>query len=67
MAMTLEEIRQAGLEALRKRLGRAGTIRFLQQFQTGGGDYAAGRHAWVDRTTLADLRAMATPKRTKKK
>jgi hypothetical protein len=67
MAMTLDEIRKAGLEALRERLGPVGAVRFLQQFQTGNGDYAKGRHAWVDRTTLEELRAAARPKRTKKK
>ena len=70
MAMTLDEIRQAGLEALRKRLGRAGMIRFLQQFSTGAGDYASERHGWVDRTSLADLGALAKKgrgKRTKPK
>ena len=67
MAMTPEEIRQAGLDALRKRLGPTGTIRFLQQFQAGNGDYAKERHEWVDRTTLDDLRAAARRKRTKKK
>jgi hypothetical protein len=56
MAMTLEEIRQAGLEALRERLGRAGMIRFLQQFETGHGDYARERQKWVDQTSLDDLK-----------
>ena len=59
MAMTLEEIRQAGLEALRERLGRAGMIRFLQQFDSGQGDYARERHKWVDQTTLDDLQKLA--------
>jgi hypothetical protein len=63
MAMTLEEIRQADLKALRERLGRAGMIRFLQQFDSGRGDYARGRHAWVDATSLADLQKLAKPKR----
>jgi hypothetical protein len=63
MAMTLEEIRQAGLEALRERLGRAGMIRFLQQFEIGQGDYARERHKWVDQTTLEDLKKPARGKR----
>jgi hypothetical protein len=37
-------------------------IRFLQQFETGHGDYARERHAWVDETPLADLRALAKSK-----
>jgi hypothetical protein len=57
--LTLEQIRQQGLEALRKRLGRAGMVRFLQQFETGHGNYALDRHAWVDETTLAELRSLS--------
>jgi len=59
MGLTLDEIYRQGLQALRDRLGRAGTIRFLQQFERGSGDYARERHAWVDRTSLEDLRALA--------
>jgi hypothetical protein len=35
-----EEIRRKGLAALRRELGRSGMIRFLEQFETGRGDYA---------------------------
>jgi hypothetical protein len=59
MHLTLDQIRREGLAALRKRLGRAGMIRFLQQFETGAGDYATQRHEWADRTTLTDLRRLA--------
>lgn len=55
MAMTLDQIRREGLVALRERLGRAGMIRFLQQFETGSGDYAMERHAWGDETPMEDL------------
>jgi hypothetical protein len=55
MQRTLDEIRQEGLDALRQRLGRADTVRFLQQFETGRGDYARQRHAWVDGMTLEDV------------
>ena len=55
MQRSLEEVRQQGLEALRQRLGRADMIRFLQQFETGRGDYAKERHAWVDQSSLADI------------
>ena len=60
-------IRRKGLAALRRELGRAGMIRFLQQFETGSGDYARERHAWVDQTSLDDIRSAAGVKRTKKK
>ena len=41
--MTLEEIRTKGLDILAKKLGPVGLIRFLQQFETGNGDYTAER------------------------
>jgi len=59
MHRTLEQIRREGLTALRKRLGRAGMIRFLQQFETGAGDYASERHDWVDQTSLSDIKRLA--------
>ena len=62
MRLTPDEIQRQGLQALREKLGRAGMIRFLQQFESGSGDYARERHAWVDRTSLKDLRALADTK-----
>jgi hypothetical protein len=59
MHRTLDEIRQEGLAALEERLGRADMIRFLQQFETGKGDYSKDRRDWVDRTTLADISQQA--------
>ena len=67
MHRTLNDIRREGLEALRKRLGRAGMIRFLQQFETGAGDYTADRHAWVDATRLQAFRKRRTVRRGKGK
>ena len=69
MHRTLDEIRRVGLAALRKELGRSGLIRFMQQFESGSGDYAVERHEWTDRTTLSDLRALAarTAKRRPRK
>ena len=49
------------------RSGKAGMIRFMQQFATGSGDYASERHSWVDQTSLEDIRNAAKEKRTKKK
>ena len=65
MHRTLDDIRRDGLDALRKRLGRAGMIRFLQQFETGAGDYATERHAWVDATPLDAFKKRRTPRRSK--
>jgi hypothetical protein len=61
MHRTLDEVRQEGLEALRERLGRADMLRFLQQFETGSGDYARERHEWVDKLTLDDIERDASP------
>lgn len=60
MAQSLDRIRRDGLAALRKKLGQAGMIHFLQQFDVGHGDYASERHDWVDRTSMDDLRKAAT-------
>jgi hypothetical protein len=67
MKLTPDQIRRKGLAALRRDLGKAGMIRFLQQFSSGSGDYAHERHDWVDRTSLDDIRAAAHAKRAKKK
>ncbi len=45
--MSLEEIRQHGISALARELGPVGMIRFLQQFETGAGDYTRDRHQWL--------------------
>ena len=46
--MSLEEIRITGMEVLARELGIVGMIRFLQQFETGYGNYAKDRHQWLD-------------------
>lgn len=59
-AMTLEQIRLTGLEALARELGPVGMVRFLQQFESGQGDYSVERHLWLDnldaRTLTEELR-----------
>lgn len=52
---TLEEIRLVGLEALARELGPVGMVRFLQQFETGRGDYSAERYEWLDELDLQTL------------
>ncbi len=63
MPMTTEQIRARGLTALRQALGRAGMVRFLQQFERGAGDYTRDRREWVDRTSLEDIARDAAPAR----
>jgi hypothetical protein len=53
--MTLEQIREAGLRALSRELGAVGLVRFLQQFETGHGDYTVERHRWLDAYTVSDV------------
>ncbi|MQA92824.1 MAG: hypothetical protein GEU90_21810 [Gemmatimonas sp.] len=52
---TLEEIRRLGVEALRRELGVVGMIRFLQQFETGHGDYTAERQTFVGKAGVREL------------
>jgi len=54
-AMTLEQIRLTGLKALSRDLGPVGLARFLQQFETGHGDYTAERHLWLGEPTVQYL------------
>ena len=67
MRKTPEQIRAAGLTALKRELGVAGTIRFLQQFNPGAGDWAKERGPWVDRTTLDEIRQSAYGRRPRKR
>ncbi|MFA6033343.1 MAG: hypothetical protein WC889_10625 [Myxococcota bacterium] len=41
--LSQEKIRTIGLGVLAKKLGPVGLIRFLQQFETGNGDYTCER------------------------
>ncbi len=60
-------IRQMGIEVLIRELGPTAMIRFLQQYQTGEGDYTKERHQWLDRITLEDIAKEAHLKRTSKR
>jgi hypothetical protein len=62
MQRTLDEVRRDGLAALEERLGRADMVRFLQQFETGRGDYSRERRSWVDETTLENIQRIALEK-----
>jgi hypothetical protein len=53
--LTLEELRRAGIEALTREVGAAGMARFLQQFETGWGDYSVERHQWLDQGNVQTL------------
>jgi hypothetical protein len=53
--MTLAEIQSKGLDLLARELGPVGLIRFLQQFDSGVGDYTAERAQWLGTPTVAEL------------
>ena len=53
--LTNEQIREIGLEALLKELGPVGLIRFMQQFETGHGDYTRDRATWLGEPTIEAL------------
>jgi len=53
--LTLDQIRAAGLNALTRELGPVGMVRFLQQFETGRGDYSRERHEWLDDAHLTTV------------
>ncbi len=53
--MTPNEIRKLGIEALSKALGPTGMVRFLQQFDTGTGDYIAEKGKWLADLKLDDV------------
>jgi hypothetical protein len=53
--MPLEQVRLIGLKALARDLGSVGMVRFLQQFETGQGDYTAERHTWLGKRTVREL------------
>ena len=64
-SMTLVQIRNAGLEALSRELGAVGMVRFLQQFETGKGDYSTERHTWLDKTEVQTIAGKITRMRKK--
>jgi hypothetical protein len=48
-------IRKAGLEAVAKKLGPVGMVRFLQQFEIGFGDYTKERSQWLKDMNIQEI------------
>jgi hypothetical protein len=53
--VTQEEIRLAGIRILGEHMGPVGLIRFLQQSETGHGDYTAEKSRVLGDPTITDL------------
>lgn len=53
--MTLEQVRRIGITALAQKLGTVGMVRFLQQSETGWGDYTKERKQWLGNPDLKEL------------
>jgi hypothetical protein len=62
---TLNEVRQEGISALTESLGPVDTIRFLQQFDLGHGDYTAERHRILGNPTVDELFRVIKERRKK--
>jgi hypothetical protein len=53
--MTPQQIREAGMKALSRELGIVGMIRFMQQFETGRGDYSRDRHKFLPKMNVEEI------------
>ena len=53
--LTLNEIRTMGFEALLRELGPVGTIRFIQQYETGRGNYTRDRHKLLPKKSVKEI------------
>lgn len=53
--MTQQEIRVKGMEILCRHMGLTGMIRFLQQTETGYGDYTKDRYELLGEPTVEEL------------
>lgn len=49
------EIQKTGLDALHKNLGISGLIRFMQQFNSGYGNYTKDRQNWQKEYTVDEI------------
>lgn len=63
--MSLNEIRRTGIEVLTEKLGIVGMVRFLQQNETGYGDYTEERDEILGNPSLEELyNSMKSDKKT---
>ncbi|MCQ3935590.1 MAG: hypothetical protein DPW18_00950 [Chloroflexi bacterium] len=53
--LTLNEIRTIGFEVLLRELGPVGAIRFIQQYETGRGNYTRDRRKWLPKKSVREI------------
>jgi len=53
--MKIDEIRKVGFDSLIKSLGPDGMIRFIQEFDSGEGDYTKDRHRWLSQYDIDSI------------
>ena len=63
--LTLSEIRAIGFEALLRELGPAGTVRFIQQYETGRGDFTHDRRKWLPKKSVHEIGKQIVKERKK--
>jgi hypothetical protein len=63
--LTLSEIRTIGFEALLRELGPAGAIRFIQQYETGRGNYTRDRRKWLPKKSVREIGKQIIKRRKK--
>ena len=61
--LTLNEIRVIGFEALLRELGPVGTIRFINQYETGRGDYTRQRRKLLPKRNVREIGKQITKER----
>jgi len=63
--LVLSDVRTRGVAALRRELGNAGMVQFLQQFGKGHGDYTKERHKILDKFDIDAIMAAIKAQRRK--
>ena len=64
--LTLYEIRTIGFDALLRELGPAGAIRFIQQYESGRGDYTRDRKRTLPKKSVREIGAEIMKERQSK-
>lgn len=65
-AANLYQVRHTGIQILNRELGPAAMIRFLQQYDSGYGDYSKERHGLIDKVSVADIAAQIKEKKERR-